>query len=144
MEQHKNFMQMEIPARSENEGFARVVIGAFASRLDPTMEELADIKTAVSEAVTNAIVHAYANPGGIIALEAWAEPHRLEVAVRDCGRGIDNVTQAMEPFYTTSPETERSGMGFTVMQSFMDEVEVHSQSGHGTTVRMVKRIGCEE
>lgn len=135
-----NTMHLEFPARSENEGFARVVVGAFLSRLDPTIEEMADVKTAVSEAVTNAIVHGYAQRGGIITLDAGIEGNAIVITVSDDGCGIDDVTQAMEPFYTSKPGEERSGMGFTVMQSFMDDVAVHSAAGQGTRVRMKKSI----
>jgi len=141
----QNTMRLEFPARSENEGFARVAVGAFAARMDPTIEQLADIRTAVSEAVTNAIVHAYGRgmPGTVV-LQASALADRFEVTVQDNGRGIEDVPQAMEPFFTTQPEAERSGMGFTVMQSFMDEVEVRSSPGQGTCVRMVKNISAGE
>ena len=136
----RNEMVLEIPALSENESFARVVVGAFLARLNPTLEELSDVKTAVSEAVTNAIVHGYGNRGGSIVIRAAVEGLELTVEITDEGRGIEDVEQAMQPFFTTQPEQERSGMGFTVMESFMDELEVHSEPGHGTTVRMVKRV----
>lgn len=137
-----NCMHLEIPARSENEGFARVVVGAFLSRLDPTIEEMADVKTAVSEAVTNAIVHAYAQQSGVIELDACIEGNSILLTVTDHGCGIEDIALAMEPFYTSKPDEERSGMGFTVMQSFMDEVTVQSSAGQGTCVRMKKCISA--
>ncbi len=127
----------------ENESFARVVIAAFAVQMSPTVSEIADIKTAVSEAVTNAIVHGYEGTRGMVMLRAVIDGTILSVEVADQGRGIPNVAQAMEPFYTTHPEQERSGMGFAVMQTFMDEVNVTSTPGSGTTVRMSKRIAPE-
>lgn len=140
MSQH-NEMQTTFLSVAENESFARVVIAAFAVQLSPTVSEIADIKTAVSEAVTNAIVHGYEGTRGQVALHAVIkDKNLLVIEVRDKGKGIPDVTQAMEPFYTTQPEQERSGMGFAVMQTFMDELSVESTPGAGTTVRMVKRI----
>lgn len=142
-----NYMNLEIPSRTSNEAFARAAVGAFAAQLDLTVEELADIKTAVSEAVTNSIIHGYADGGGTVKIhcETVCEgSDRFEVTVSDEGKGIENVEKAMEPLYTTSPGDERSGMGFTVMQSFMDSLEVESQPGKGTTVRMTKLIGAEK
>lgn len=137
----KDYMKLEIPALSENESFARVSVGAFLTRLNPTLEEISDVKTAVSEAVTNAIVHGYENStGGVIAIYAEVAGNELIVEITDTGRGIDNIAEAMQPFYTSRPEMERSGMGFTVMQTFMDGLEVRSAVGHGTTVRMTKRL----
>ena len=126
----------------ENEGFARVAVSAFAVQLDPTLDVLADIKTAVSEAVTNAIVHGYADaPGGAVTVTAaLRDDGMLEVAVIDKGKGIADIEKAMQPFYTSQPEKERSGMGFSVMQTFMDKVTVESKIGEGTTVRMQKRL----
>ena len=126
---------------SRNEEFARVVIAVFASRLNPTLEELDDLKTAVSEAVTNAVIHGYQGREGIIYIEAAAEEQTLEVVVRDKGIGIADVEKAMEPMYTSDISGERSGMGFSFMEAFMDEVQVESSPGGGTTVRMKKRIG---
>ncbi len=137
----KNYMRLEIPAMSENESFARVAVGAFMTRLNPTLEEISDVKTAVSEAVTNAIVHGYENrPGGVVVIAAEVIGGELLVEITDTGRGIANVDEAMQPFYTSRPEMERSGMGFTVMQTFMDELSVKSAVGHGTTVKMRKRL----
>ena len=139
--QEINRMKLEFLSVPENEGFARVAVSAFAVQLDPTLDVLADIKTAVSEAVTNAIVHGYQDTRGIVTVGAvlW-ENGELEVSVSDQGRGIADIAQAMQPFFTTQPEKERSGMGFSVMQTFMDEVSVSSEPGAGTTVRMLKRL----
>lgn len=137
----KDYMKLEIPALSENESFARVAVGAFMTRLNPTLEEISDVKTAVSEAVTNAIVHGYENrPGGVILITAEVDGNELSVEISDEGRGIEDVAEAMQPFYTSRPDMERSGMGFTVMQTFMDSLEVDSSPGIGTTVRMVKKL----
>ena len=136
-----NQMELRFLSVAENESFARVAVSAFAVQLDPTLDVLADIKTAVSEAVTNAIVHGYGEDLGIVTVSAaLMENGLLSITVSDTGRGIENVQQAMQPFFTTQPEKERSGMGFAVMQSFMDRVEVASQPGIGTTVRMEKRL----
>lgn len=138
---HHNEMQTTFLSVAENESFARVVIAAFAVQLSPTVSEIADIKTAVSEAVTNAIVHGYEGSQGMVTLRAVMDDHgMLTVEVEDEGQGIPDVQQAMEPFYTSHPEQERSGMGFAVMQTFMDELEVESSPGKGTLVRMRKRI----
>ncbi len=135
-----NYIKLEFPARSVNEGFARAAAAAFAAQMDPTMEELGDIKTAVSEAVTNAIVHAYPDTVGVVQLRLRAlEGDTLEILVRDRGRGIPDVKKAMEPMYSTGGE-ERSGMGFTIMGSFMDGLKVRSAVGRGTSVTMRKRI----
>lgn len=135
-----NYIKIEFPSKSSNEAFARSAAAAFASQLDPTMEELGDIRTAVSEAVTNAIVHAYPDSIGKISLRLRIlGKDILEVSVRDWGRGIDNVEQAMSPLYTTGGE-ERSGMGFTIMDSFMDKLRVRSAPGKGTTVTMQRCI----
>ncbi|WP_069649357.1 anti-sigma F factor [Caloranaerobacter ferrireducens] len=133
-----NYMKLEIPSKSQNEAFARVVVASFASQLDPTIEELADVKTAVSEAVTNAIIHGYENKMGIITIECRIIKNKLEIIVEDKGKGIEDIEKAMEPFYTSRPEMERSGMGFTVMETFMDELKVQSEVGKGTIVKMVK------
>lgn len=135
-----NEMETVFLSVPENESFARVVIAAFAVQMSPTVSEIADIKTAVSEAVTNAIVHGYEGTRGMVTLRAVIDGTVLSVEVTDQGRGISNVAQAMEPFYTTHPEQERSGMGFSVMQTFMDSVHVESTPGKGTTVRMRKRF----
>lgn len=133
--------RMEIESRSHNEEFARVVIAVFASRLNPTLEELDDIKTAVSEAVTNAVIHGYQGKNGTVYIEAAVEDQTLEVAVRDVGVGICDIKKAMEPMYTSDESGERSGMGFSFMEAFMDEILVESSPGGGTVVQMKKRIG---
>lgn len=139
MNQH-NEMETTFLSLAENESFARVVIAAFAVQMSPTVSEIADIKTAVSEAVTNAIVHGYEGCTGQVILRARIEDRWLWVEVQDKGKGIPDIDQAMEPFYTSHPEQERSGMGFAVMQTFMDELSVDSTPGKGTTIRMRKRI----
>jgi len=141
---YKNKMRLEFDAISANESFARVTVASFATQLDPTLEEIADIKTAVSEAVTNAIIHGYSENGGKITVECYIEGDTLEVIVADNGAGIENIDKAREPMYTTKPECERSGMGFTFMEIFMDELEVSSQVGMGTTVKMKKTMGKAE
>ena len=136
-----NEMRLDFKATPENEAFARLAISGFMLPLDPTMEELADVKTAVSEAVTNAIVHGYAGGEGMVCIKAaYDESGELQIQIIDRGRGIEDVQQARQPFYTTSIDEERSGMGFTVMESFMDDVDVQSAQGAGTAVRMNKRI----
>lgn len=138
----ENYVTLEFLSRSSNEGFARVAAAGFAAQLDPTLDELGDIKTAVSEAVTNAIVHAYPDELGRIVLKLKLLPGNvLELTVRDWGRGIDNVEQARKPLFTTGG-SERSGMGFTIMESFMDKLTVRSIPGKGTTVQMRKRIAA--
>ena len=138
----ENYVTLEFLSRSSNEGFARVAAAGFAAQLDPTLDELGDIKTAVSEAVTNAIVHAYPDELGRIVLKLKLLPGNvLELTVRDWGRGIDNVEQARKPLFTTGG-SERSGMGFTIMESFMDKLTVRSVPGKGTTVQMRKRIAA--
>lgn len=137
----KNIMELKLLSLSENESFARSVVGAFATQLDPTLEEVADIKTAVSEAVTNCIVHAYPGAVGEILIIAELGERRIRVRVTDYGVGIKDIEQARAPFYSTAGDEARSGMGFTVMETFMDEVSVESTVGRGTTVEMVKAIG---
>lgn len=135
-----NYVSLEFLSRSSNEGFARMAVAGFAAQLDPTLDELGDIKTAVSEAVTNAIVHAYPDQLGKIVMKMRIlDGNVLELIVRDWGRGIENVEQARQPLYTTGGE-ERSGMGFTIMEGFMDRLQVKSSVGKGTTVSMRKRI----
>jgi len=135
-----NYIRLEFPSRSSNESFARAAAAAFAAQLDPTMEELGDLRTAVSEAVTNAIVHAYPDSIGRVSMRMRVlEGNTLEITVRDWGRGIEDVERAMTPLYTSGGE-ERSGMGFTIMGSFMDKLRVRSVPGRGTTVTMRKLI----
>ncbi len=136
----ENYMKLEVPARSCNESFVRAAVGAFSVQLDLSVEELADIKTAVSEAVTNAIVHGYADMKGVVRVVCKVIENVFEIEVTDYGVGIENVGQAMLPLFTSKPDAERSGMGFTVMQTFMDELEVKSQVGEGTVVTMKKHI----
>ena len=138
-----NEMEVSFLSVPENEAFARVVIAAFAVQLSPTISEIADVKTAVSEAVTNAIVHGYEGTRGMVTMRARIDGATLSIDISDSGKGIPNVQQAMEPFYTTHPEQERSGMGFAVMQTFMDAVDVRSTPGNGTSVYMRKRIRPE-
>lgn len=137
---YKNNMKIQFPNKSANEGFARVAVAAFVSQLDVTVEQLADIKTAVSEAVTNSIVHGYEGVVGYITLECEIDGSTVTVTVKDSGRGMSDVNLARRPLYTSRPELERSGMGFTVMETFMDSVEVTSSLGIGTTVKMTKKI----
>ena len=137
-----NEMKMELPSRSCNEGFARTAVAAFVAQLDPAVDEVADIRTAVSEAVTNCIVHAYRGTEGLIYITVMLpDAHTVRVAVRDKGCGIADVQRAREPLFTTDAAGERSGMGFTVMENFMDKLSVHSHEGVGTVVIMTKRIG---
>ena len=138
----ENYMSLEFPSKSSNEAFARAAVACFAAQLDPTLDELGDIKTAVSEAVTNAIIHGYQNRGGMIRLAAELYEGKLvKIDIVDCGVGIEDVDKAREPLYTSSPEMERSGMGFTVMETFMDSLSVYSKRGRGTTIHMEKRLG---
>jgi stage II sporulation protein AB (anti-sigma F factor) len=136
----QNEMKLEFPSKSQNESFARVVVAAFASQLDPTIEELADVKTAVSEAVTNAIIHGYEDKTGTVTIKCSLEGNKLTVEVIDDGSGIEDVELARQPLYTSKPELERSGMGFTVMETFMDSLDVISEKGKGTRVVMIKKF----
>ncbi len=136
----KNYMKLEVPAKSCNEAFVRAVVGAFSAQLDLNIEDLADIKTAVSEAVTNSIVHGYRDMKGVVKISAKIIGDMVEIEITDNGVGIENIGQAMQPLYTSKPDGERSGMGFTVMQTFMDELNVESKYGMGTTVTMKKKI----
>lgn len=139
-----NYIKIELPSRSVNEGIARSAIACFAAQLDPTLEELGDIKTAVSEAVTNAIVHAYPDSIGRICLRARIMTSgELEISIRDWGKGIEDVSKAREPLFTTGG-AERSGMGFTIMESFMDRLRVRSAPGKGTTVVMRRAVNRRE
>ncbi len=137
----ENYMKLEVPAKSQNEAFVRAAVSAFAVQLDLSIEELADIKTAASEAVTNAIVHGYKNMKGIIKIVCRVIDSFFELEISDFGVGIEDIEMAMQPLFTSMPEAERSGMGFTVMQTFMDHLSVKSTPGEGTTVTMKKRIG---
>ena len=136
----ENEVVLKFPSRSQTEGFARAVTAAFAARLDPTLEELGDVKTAVSEAVTNCIVHAYPDTIGLITLRLRAlEGGILEITVKDTGRGIDDVDRARQPMFTTGG-ADRSGMGITIMESFMNTLSIRSATGRGTTVKMRKKV----
>lgn len=139
----KNQMKIEFASKSANEAFARIAVAAFASQLDPTIEEIADIKTAVSEAVTNSVIHAYPNKDGIIKLKALLFDDEIEIEISDTGTGIENIEEAREPLYTTKSNLERSGMGFTIMENFMDELKVESILGLGTKITMNKKIKKE-
>ncbi len=140
----ENEMKLEFISKSVNESFARISIAAFASQLDPTIEELADIKTAVSEAVTNCIIHGYEDKQGIVKVIARLKENKIIIEISDQGKGIDNIDVAKEPLYTTKPNLERSGMGFTIMESFMDKIEIESIVGLGTKVTMEKKIKLKE
>ena len=136
-----NHMQIEFDAVSENEQLARLAVAAFITPLNPTVEEMADVKTAISEAVTNAIIHGYEQEEGTVCIRCMLRGDLLEVEVEDQGKGIADIEQAMEPMYTTKPEADRSGMGFSFMEAFMDELEVSSIVGDGTIVSMKKKLG---
>ena len=133
-----NEMKLEFLSKSQNESFARSVVAAFIVQLDPTLDELADVKTAVSEAVTNAIIHGYECQNGHITIISRIIGRTVEIEIKDNGKGIENIDLARQPLYTSKPEMERSGMGFTVMETFMDNVEVDSEPGMGTTIRLTK------
>lgn len=139
-----NKMKLEFLSKSENEGLARVAVSAFMGQKDPLITEIADVKTAVSEAVTNAIIHGYGEKCGIVYIECTMSENELTVKIEDKGKGIADIQKALTPLYTTEPDAERSGMGFTVMESFMDDVSVESQLGAGTTVTMKKYIGSSK
>lgn len=141
---YENEMKLEFLSKSNNEAFARISVAAFASQLDPTIEEMADIKTAVSEAVTNSIVHGYENMNGMVKIICKIFANCIEIEISDTGKGIENVEMARKPLYTSKPNLERSGMGFTIMESFMDEVSVESVFGLGTKVTMKKFIKKED
>ena len=143
-DQFDNEMKLEFISKSSNEAFARIAVAAFVSQLDPTIEELADIKTAVSEAVTNSIIHGYENKQGIVKIIGKIKDNKIILEISDSGKGIENVDVAKEPLYTTKPNLERSGMGFTIMESFMDKVNVESIVDIGTKVTMEKYIKKED
>ncbi len=135
-----NEMKLEFLSKSNNEAFARITVAAFVSQLDPTIEELADIKTAVSEAVTNCIVHGYEDKQGIVKIISKISGNEVSIEISDNGKGIEDVEMAKQPLYTTRPNLERSGMGFTIMESFMDDMQVESVLGLGTKITMKKTI----
>ncbi len=136
-----NYMKLEVPAKSSNEAFVRATVGAFVSQMDPTIEEIADIKTAVSEGVTNAIIHGYEDMKGVVTIICRCEENIIEIVIKDDGVGIADIEKAREPLYTSKPKEERSGMGFTVMETFMDVLIIESEVGVGTRITMRKRIG---
>jgi stage II sporulation protein AB (anti-sigma F factor) len=134
-------MSLQFSALSQNESFARVTVAAFIAQLDPTMDELTEIKTVVSEAVTNSIIHGYENdPNGIVYITVSIEGHTVEMTIRDEGIGIEDVEEARQPLFTTKPELERSGMGFTIMENFMDEIKIVSHKGEGTIITLKKQL----
>lgn len=139
--EHTNEMQLIFDSRSSNESFARVTVAAFMTSLNPTVEEVSDVKTAVSEAVTNAIIHGYENEVHNICIRCKTEEQTLYLEIEDHGKGIEDVGQAMEPLFTTKPELDRSGMGFSFMEAFMDSLDVISKPGEGTLIKMTKTIG---
>lgn len=141
---YENEMKLEFLSKSSNEAFARITVAAFASQLDPTIEEISDIKTAVSEAVTNSIIHGYENKEGIVKIVSRIFANTVEIEVSDTGKGIENIDLAKQPLYTSKPDLERSGMGFTIIESFMDEMKIESVVGLGTKVTMKKIIKNRE
>ena len=141
---YDNEMKLEFLSKSANESFARIAVAAFVTQLDPSLEEIADIKTAVSEAVTNAIIHGYEEKEGIVKIECKLFANSIEVEITDNGKGIEDIEKAREPLYTSKPDFERSGMGFTIMESFMDEVHIESVVGLGTKITMKKTIKKED
>ena len=141
---YKNEMKLEFSSNPKNESFSRIAVAAFAAQLDPNIEELSDIKTAVSEAVTNSIIHGYENEEGIIKVICRIFANSIEIEISDTGKGIEDINKAREALYTSKPELERSGMGFTIMESFMDDLKVESILGVGTKVTMKKIINEDE
>ena len=138
--EYKNKMNLKFLSLSENEGFARLAVASFCSSVNFSIEEISDIKTAVSEGVTNAIVHGYEGSLGEIEINCEIYENRVEITIVDNGKGIENLEEALTPFFTTKPDKERSGMGFTVMEGFMDKMEVNSKIGEGTKLKLVKNI----
>ena len=141
---YENEMQLEFISKSNNEAFARISVAAFAAQLDPTVEEISDIKTAVSEAVTNCIIHGYEDTEGIVKIICKIIGNSITIEISDTGKGIENIEEARKPLYTSKPNLERSGMGFTIMESFMDEMKIESIVGLGTKVTMKKLIKKDE
>ena len=140
--QYENEARVFFTAKSENEGFARLFAAGFLTQLDPTISEMTDVKTAVSEAVTNAIIHGYEEKGGLVELFCGYIGRKIYIEIADTGKGIENIERAREPLYTSKPEMERSGMGFAFMEAFMDDLEVESTPGKGTRVHMWKKMRC--
>lgn len=141
---YENEMKLEFSSKSSNESFARIAVAAFVAQLDPSIEEIADIKTSVSEAVTNSIIHGYENKDGIVTIECRLFANSVEIEISDNGSGIEDIEKAREPLYTSKSDLERSGMGFTIMESFMDDVKIESVLGIGTKVTMRKMIKASE
>lgn len=141
---YENEMKLEFLSKSNNESFARIAVAAFVAQLDPTIDEISDIKTAVSEAVTNCIIHGYEEKEGIVKIECRLFANSIEIEISDNGKGIENIEKAKQALYTSKPELERSGMGFTIMESFMDELKIESVLGLGTKVTMKKVIKVKE
>lgn len=139
--QVENYVRLQFPSQSMNESFARVAVASFVTQLDPTLEELTELKTAVSEAVTNAIIHGYENSYGEVRIECAIFDNTVEIVIEDDGIGIPDIDQARQPLFTSRPELERSGMGMTIMETFVDEMMVQSQPGSGTRVTLIKTIG---
>ncbi|WP_308660959.1 anti-sigma F factor [Alicyclobacillus sp. SP_1] len=137
----ENYIRLQFPSKSENESFARVAVASFVAQLDPTLEELTEIKTAVSEAVTNAIIHGYENSFGEVRIECSILDHTVKITIEDDGAGIEDISVARQPLYTSRPDLERSGMGMTIMETFMDLMELESSPGCGTRVTLVKTVG---
>ena len=140
LSKYDNEMNLEFISKSSNEAFARITVAAFASQLDPTIDEIADIKTAVSEAVTNCIIHGYEDSQGIIKIHCLIQDNTITIEISDNGKGIEDINVAKEPLYTSKPNLERSGMGFTIMESFMDELNIESVLNLGTKITMKKTI----
>lgn len=138
-----NYLRLQFASRSENESLARVAVASFVAQLDPTMEELTELKTAVSEAVTNAIIHGYEDREGEVRIECSLANHSVRIVIEDEGVGIPDLEEARQPMYTSRPELERSGMGMTIMESFVDQLEVESTVGRGTRVTMIKTFGAD-
>lgn len=141
---YENEMKLEFLSKSNNESFARIAVAAFVAQLDPTIDEISDIKTAVSEAVTNCIIHGYEEKEGIVKIECRLFANSIEIEIVDNGKGIEDIEKAKQALYTSKPELERSGMGFTIMESFMDELKIESVLGLGTKVTMKKVIKVKE
>ena len=141
---YENEMKLEFISKSNNEAFARISVAAFVAGLDPTIEEISDIKTAVSEAVTNCIIHGYEDKEGIVKLECKIVGNLVIIEISDNGKGIENIEEARQPLYTSKPNLERSGMGFTIMESFMDDIKIESILGMGTKITMKKTIKKED
>lgn len=143
MSNSRDYLRLQFPSRSENESLARVAVASFVAQLDPTMEELTELKTAVSEAVTNAIIHGYEDRDGEVRIECALTDNTVTIVIEDEGVGIPDVEEARQPMYTSRPELERSGMGMTIMESFVDSLEVESTVGRGTRVTMIKTFGAD-